>query len=1090
MNLGNKPGRAWQVRAGTQGRTSAPKSVVTAIVAAVFLAACGGQDGGSSNTSASTKSGSASTAASASATPMAAAVAAAAPQYNYAEALQKAILFYEAQQSGVLPSWNRVSWRGNSRVNDGADVGKDLTGGWYDAGDHVKFGFPMAWTATELTWGAIQFEAGYKAAGQYDAILRNIRFVTDYFIKAHTAPNELYVQVGDGNVDHTWWGPVEVYPKPAPSMKIDASCGGSDAAGETAAALAAASILFKTADPTYSATLLTHAKQLYSFADTVRKKYSDCVTNVAAFYNSWSGYADELAWGAAWLYKATNDATYLAKAEALVTTDAGGFGTEGQTSYLPYKWTHDWDSKHYGTYILLAQLTGKQKYKDAIERNLDYWTIGTSDTKEKVTYTPGGLAWLGQWGSLRYSMDESFIALVYADQVGDTTKAQRYRDFATGQLAYALGKNPKNRSYLIGFGVNPPQHPHHRTAHGSWADSQTVPANHRHTLYGALVGGPGNDDGYTDDISNYVNNEVATDYNAAFTGVLAAANILYPGSTPLANFPQKEVPTEDEIFVEAGLNGSAANYTEIKALLNNRSGWPARMGDKLSFRYFVDLSEVVAAGVSPSVLKVSTNYADGGTAKGLFRCGTSNIYYVLADFTGTQIYPGGQSAYKKEIQIRIAAPDATNYWNPANDPSYAGIGTGGAVVKSTKISVYNGSTKVFGEEPAACGGTPPVIPSTPTGLSATGGAGQIALTWVAVNGATSYTVKRSSTGATGSFSLLGNATATSYTDTGLPGNTTYYYTVNASNDAGASADSASVSAKTSATPPDAPAPTAAGGDGKVTLSWAAVAGATSYEVARSATQTGTYTSLATNLTTTGYVDTAVTNGTTYWYKVSARNATGVTASAPVSATPNTTPVLPGNTTATATAGDGKVSLSWTAADRATGYTVQRATSQTGTYANLTSVASTVLSYADSAVTNGSTYWYRVQATNTAGSTTSASVSATPKATGGGACTLTLDTSNDWGAGQVLRVVLANTGTAAISNWSISFSESNSFTVANSWSGNFAVSGRNVTVTPMDWNRTIAPAGTIDMGMQISYSGAKPVPSGATVAGQTCTIDVR
>ncbi|WP_438497269.1 glycoside hydrolase family 9 protein, partial [Paenibacillus sp. IHBB 3054] len=61
---------------------------------------------------------------------------AAAADYNYAEALQKSIYFYEAQRSGDLPEDNRVEWRGDSGLLDGADVGHDLSGGWYDAGDH------------------------------------------------------------------------------------------------------------------------------------------------------------------------------------------------------------------------------------------------------------------------------------------------------------------------------------------------------------------------------------------------------------------------------------------------------------------------------------------------------------------------------------------------------------------------------------------------------------------------------------------------------------------------------------------------------------------------------------------------------------------------------------------------------------------------------------------------------------------------------------------------------------------------------------------------------------------------------------------
>ena len=64
--------------------------------------------------------------------------------FNYGEALQKSFLFYEAQRAGDLPVDNRIDWRGDSTLNDGADVGLDLSGGYFDAGDHVKFVFPMA----------------------------------------------------------------------------------------------------------------------------------------------------------------------------------------------------------------------------------------------------------------------------------------------------------------------------------------------------------------------------------------------------------------------------------------------------------------------------------------------------------------------------------------------------------------------------------------------------------------------------------------------------------------------------------------------------------------------------------------------------------------------------------------------------------------------------------------------------------------------------------------------------------------------------------------------------------------------------------
>ena len=52
--------------------------------------------------------------------------------YNFGEAIDKSLLFYEAQRSGPLPNTMRIDWRKDSALNDGNDVGLDLTGGYYD----------------------------------------------------------------------------------------------------------------------------------------------------------------------------------------------------------------------------------------------------------------------------------------------------------------------------------------------------------------------------------------------------------------------------------------------------------------------------------------------------------------------------------------------------------------------------------------------------------------------------------------------------------------------------------------------------------------------------------------------------------------------------------------------------------------------------------------------------------------------------------------------------------------------------------------------------------------------------------------------
>lgn len=97
--------------------------------------------------------------------------------------LSSSLLFYEAQRTGKLPANNRIKWRGDSMLMDRGDNGEDLTGGYFDAGDHVKFGFPMAGFTTVMSWGAIDYEDAYAHAGQLDYVRQAIRWSTDYFIK-------------------------------------------------------------------------------------------------------------------------------------------------------------------------------------------------------------------------------------------------------------------------------------------------------------------------------------------------------------------------------------------------------------------------------------------------------------------------------------------------------------------------------------------------------------------------------------------------------------------------------------------------------------------------------------------------------------------------------------------------------------------------------------------------------------------------------------------------------------------------------------------------------------------------------------------
>jgi cellulose 1,4-beta-cellobiosidase len=182
---------------------------------------------------------------------------------------------------------------------------------------------------------------------------------------------------------------------------------------------------------------------------------------------------------------------------------------------------------------------------------------------------------------------------------------------------------------------------------------------------------------------------------------------------------------------------------------------------------------------------------------------------------------------------------------------------------------------------------PTQVPAAPSGLMATAANTQVNLTWTASATATSYNVKRATTTG-GPYTKISSPTSPSFTDTGLTNGTTYFYVASPVTLAGESANSAEVSAKPTA-PAQVPAtPTglmATSANAQVSLTWAASATATSYNVKRSTTTGGPYTKVS-SPTATNFTDTNLTNGTTYFYVVSAVNATGESAnSAQASATP-------------------------------------------------------------------------------------------------------------------------------------------------------------------------------------------------------------
>ncbi|MBD3794605.1 MAG: glycoside hydrolase family 9 protein [Epsilonproteobacteria bacterium] len=469
---------------------------------------------------------------------------------KYHEVLGLSLKFYEAQR-GVGP-FESVSWRKPASTTDGADVGVDLNGGWFDAGDHVKFNLPMSYSVGMLNWSMINDSVAYEDAQKLSYGKSQAKYALDYLLNTYQAGSNLnspsddkiYFQVANGHTDHSFWGPPEELTMSRPTFTCDSNGGCAAVAGSMVGAFASGAILFKD-DAIYSQKLLDSAKRLYNFS--IAYPTDDDYSNAGQdFYKLYSNNKDQLAWGAIWLYKATNDSTYLAKAKELMANE--------------YPWGQAWDNMILGVSLLLYE-QGESSYKQRIETELNSWITATNG----ISKSAGGLRVRDgiKWGNLRYSSTMAYMALLYRDMISDSTQKEQLLTFAKSQIDYILGANPNKFSYVVGYGDKYPLKVHHRGASGTKNIADSNP--NRYVIDGALVGGPmsANDNDYQDVRDGEIGwtaNEVATDYNAGFTGALAKLAMISNGdNSSFVNVSNSTTPTNTSIINNSSSSSSTTN---------------------------------------------------------------------------------------------------------------------------------------------------------------------------------------------------------------------------------------------------------------------------------------------------------------------------------------------------------------------------------------------------------------------------------------------------------------------------------------------------------------------------------------------------
>ena len=236
-----------------------------------------------------------------------------------------------------------------------------------------------------------------------------------------------------------------------------------------------------------------------------------------------------------------------------------------------------------------------------------------------------------------------------------------------------------------------------------------------------MVGGPNQDGTYEDDRNNYINNEVATDYNAGFTAMLCKMVDEYGGQTD-PDFPEPET-RDEEFYVEAMIKQSSESGITLSLKFTNHTAWPARVVDNLSYRYYMDLSEVIAAGFKPEDVAVrvdrdqSAMYSDVTPAQisGIQHY-DGNIYYIEVTYPdGRAAMPISTGRCQCETMLALVFPNYGTGWDASNDYSNIGLNEDDGVI-SHNITVYENGTLIFGTEPDGTTGNGS-ISANPSGSS-------------------------------------------------------------------------------------------------------------------------------------------------------------------------------------------------------------------------------------------------------------------------------------------------------------------------------------------------------------------------------------
>ncbi|MEU5366786.1 glycoside hydrolase family 9 protein [Streptomyces sp. NPDC005925] len=459
--------------------------------------------------------------------------------------------YYYTQRSGVAirddlrPGYGRAAGHLDVAPNQGdgkvpcrpgeCDYTLDVTGGWYDAGDHGKYvvnGGISTWEllstyereliartgeAEKLGDGSLRIP---ESGNRVPDILDEARWELEFLLKMQVPDGQPLAGMAHHKIHDEQWTGLPLLPSADP-QKRELHPPTTAATLNLAATAAQAARVYRSYDAQFAATALAAARKAWGAALAHPDVLASESDGIGGGTYADAEVSDEFYWAAAQLYLTTGERAFRDHVRRSPVHTADIFGPNG------FDWAHTAAAGRLDLALLPNRLPGRDKVRASVVKGADRYLATLQAHPYGLPYAPDGNTY--DWGSSHQVLNNAVVlAAAY-----DITGGRKYRDGALQTMDYILGRNALNMSYVTGYGEVNAHHQHSR-----WYAEQLDP-NLPAPPDGTLSGGPNSSiqdpfaqsrlQGcvgqfcFIDDIQSWSTNEHTINWNAALARVAAFA---------------------------------------------------------------------------------------------------------------------------------------------------------------------------------------------------------------------------------------------------------------------------------------------------------------------------------------------------------------------------------------------------------------------------------------------------------------------------------------------------------------------------------------------------------------------------------------